>query len=69
VVNEITSRFRFRGSLIAQHVDDCDPRAWARQAFGDAAGWLSGRIRLVRAFAANLKLNRFLRAHPAARAI
>ena len=67
VVNEITSRFRFRDGLIEEHVDDCDPRAWATQAFGGAAGWLPGRIRLVRAFAAKLKLNRFLRAHPAAR--
>lgn len=65
VVNQITSRFQFRDGLIVEHVDDCDERAWAEQALGGAIGWIAGRVRLLRSGAANRKLDRFLREHPA----
>ena len=69
VVNVITSRFRFRDGLIAEHTDDCDPIAWARQAVPGAGGWLAGRIRLLRSVKANRKLDRFLEEHPVPAAV
>jgi len=64
VVNEITSRFVFRDGLIEQQVDSCDERLWSKQAIGGVMGWLAGRSRFVRAWAANRKLDKFLRDHP-----
>ena len=64
VVNEITSRFRFRDGLIEEQFDSCDEREWARQAMGGPVGWVAGRSRLLRALPANGKLKRFLRKHP-----
>jgi ketosteroid isomerase-like protein len=34
VVNDIQAKFRFEDGLIADHVDDFDFRAWAKQALG-----------------------------------
>lgn len=34
VVNDIQAKFRFADGLIADHVDDFDFRAWAKQALG-----------------------------------
>ena len=34
VVNDIQATFRFKDSLIADHVDEFDFRAWAKQALG-----------------------------------
>ena len=34
VVNDIQAKFRFQDGLIADHVDDFDFRAWAKQALG-----------------------------------
>jgi ketosteroid isomerase-like protein len=65
ITNEITSRFRFRGGRIAQHIDDCDEAAWAKQAIGGPVGWLAGRIRLMRSLKADKKLKQFLEDHPA----
>jgi len=64
VVNEITSRFRFRDGLIEEQTDFCDARAWAAQAIGGIVGWLAGRLRLLRSLAANRKLRRFLQEYP-----
>jgi ketosteroid isomerase-like protein len=65
VVNEITSRFRFRDGRIIEHVDECDERAWAKQALGGPIGWIAGRSRFVRSLSATAKLKKFLRDHPA----
>jgi hypothetical protein len=64
VVNEITSRFRFRDGLIEEHIDDCDPRVWAQMALGGPLGWIAGRIRWLRAKSATRKLEAFLHEHP-----
>jgi len=64
VVNEIRSLFQFRDGLIQEHIDECDQRAWGEQAIGGTFGWLAGRVRFLRSFAANRKLDRFLRKHP-----
>jgi ketosteroid isomerase-like protein len=66
VLNEITSRFRFRDGLIEEQVDSCDERAWARQAMGGPIGWIAGRCRPLRTWSANRKLDRFLHEHPVA---
>lgn len=34
VVNDVQAKFRFQDGLIADHVDDFDFRAWAKQALG-----------------------------------
>ena len=60
VVNPIESRFVFDGGHIVEHRDDCDPKAWARQAIGGPGGWLAGRIRLLRAWQASRKLRPYL---------
>jgi hypothetical protein len=64
VVNEITSRFWFRGGLIERQVDWCDSRAWARQAIGGVLGWVAGRSHWLRARSADRKLDAFLLEHP-----
>jgi ketosteroid isomerase-like protein len=38
VVNDVSSRFRFRDGLIAEQVDSFDRGAWARQALGGPLG-------------------------------
>lgn len=61
VVNVIVSRFLFEDDLILRQDDDCDPKIWARQALGEGiAGFLAGRIRLMRSLVANAKLDRFV---------
>jgi ketosteroid isomerase-like protein len=60
VVNPIESRFRFERGRIVEHRDECDPRAWARQAIGGPGGWLAGRIRPLRAWKAARKLRPYL---------
>jgi SnoaL-like protein len=67
VVNTITSYFTIRDELIATHVDDCDPRAWADQALDGWRGWIAGRVRLARAVVAYFKLRAFLKEHPIAK--
>lgn len=63
VRNEILSTFRFRGGLIVEQEDHCDPRQWADQAFGGVTGFLAGRFRLLRSVAARLKLRSFENRH------
>lgn len=64
VQNRITSQFRFRGGLIIEHQDSCDPLQWARQAFGGIKGEIAGRVSFVRRRAATRKLEDFVAAHP-----
>jgi ketosteroid isomerase-like protein len=65
VHNIIESRFRFKDGLIIDHTDTCDPRAWATMALGDGpAGFLAGRIRLMRSLKARWKLWKFTRPYP-----
>jgi hypothetical protein len=62
VVNRIESRFRFEGGRIVEHRDACDERKWAEQAFGPGPkGWLVGRLRPLRAWTANRKLQPYLK--------
>jgi hypothetical protein len=61
VRNVIESRFTFQGGLIYTHEDTCDPKAWAAAALGGVTGFLAGRSRFMRAFAAWMKLRRFRR--------
>jgi hypothetical protein len=64
VRNVIDSRFRFQDGVIVQHDDHCDPRAWAGMAFPTGVrGFLAGRFRIVRSFAARRKLEAFRRQH------
>lgn len=65
VTNPIDSRFVFRGGLIAEHIDDCDSRAWAEQAIGGAAGFLAGRLRFLRKWKAEQKLDAFTKQNKA----
>jgi SnoaL-like domain len=64
VRNVIDSRFHFSEGLIIEHEDSCDPRLWADMALGGAAGFLAGRIRLLRSWKAKQKLKEFVRSHP-----
>jgi hypothetical protein len=64
VVNDITSCFRFREGRIAEHIDYCDPKAWASQAIPGPLGWLAGRVRVMRSSKADGKLTRFLEENP-----
>jgi len=65
VVNPIKSTFTFRDGLIARQEDDCDARAWARQAIGTGlAGFLAGRVRWLRSRKAEAKVAAFLKANP-----
>jgi ketosteroid isomerase-like protein len=64
VRNVIDSRFRFEDGLIIEQVDTCDPRAWARMALGGITGFVAGRVRLLRSWKANRKLQAVLGAHP-----
>jgi hypothetical protein len=65
VVNAVESRFRFEGGEILRQDDDCDAKEWARMALGEGiAGFLAGRIRLLRSRKAKAKVAAFLKAHP-----
>jgi hypothetical protein len=64
VKNVIVSRFRFENGLIVSQQDFCDPRAWAAMALGGVAGFLAGRIRLLRTLKARRMLSDFLQTHP-----
>jgi hypothetical protein len=59
VRNEIESHFRFRDSLIIEHLDLCDARVWAAEALGGVDGFLAGRFRFLRAWKARAKLRNF----------
>jgi hypothetical protein len=49
VRNAIESRFTFEQGLILSHDDDCDPKAWARQALGSGIKrFVAGRFRRAR---------------------
>ena len=63
VNNVMESRFRFKDGLIAQQVDSCDARVWAKQALGEVLGFLPGRLRFLRALTARHLLRPYLR-HP-----
>ena len=47
---------RFERGKIARHSDDCDPMAWASQAFPFPISLAMGRIGLLRGLLASLKL-------------
>lgn len=64
VHNAIESRFLFKDGKIQQQDDDCDAKEWARQAVGGIAGFLAGRIRLLRSRKAKAKLAKFAETHP-----
>lgn len=65
VRNDILSSFRFEEGRILRQDDECDARAWARQALGNGPiGVLAGRIRLLRSRKAKAKLAAFLEANP-----
>jgi ketosteroid isomerase-like protein len=61
VRNVIESRFCFRGGLIVQHVDLCDPHLWAAMALGGVPGFFAGRFRLLRSLKARSLLRDFKR--------
>lgn len=64
VVNEITSKFRFRDGLIIEHRDTCNALHWARQAFGGIKGELAGRLGFLRCRAARKLMDEILEQHP-----
>ena len=64
VENHLTSTFRFERGKIARHSDDCNPMAWASQAFPFPISLAMGRIGLLRRLLASLKLWKFERDHP-----
>ena len=65
VTNRIESRFEFRDGLITSQTDECDPKAWAKQAMkGPVTAFLAGRIRPFRSFGAGRKLKKFLAENP-----
>jgi ketosteroid isomerase-like protein len=65
VRNAIVSRFRFEEGRILRHDDECDAKAWARQALGNGPiAFLAGRLRFLRSRKARAKLEAFLAAHP-----
>jgi ketosteroid isomerase-like protein len=64
VVNETTSRFGFRDGLIAEHVDTCDPMAWATQAYPFPKNLAAGLIAPLRRSKARELLERFIRENP-----
>lgn len=64
VRNEIEGRFRIRKGRIVEHRDRCDPRDWARQAFGGLKGEIIGRVGPARRRGAWKKLHKFIAEHP-----
>lgn len=60
VRNSIRSRFTFRDGMIIEHVDDCDPVAWADQAYAFPMSLVLGRLEFVRRYGARSKLARFV---------
>ena len=64
VRNPIVSHFRFENGKITQQRDECDPKAWAKMAIGGILGFLSGRLRFLRALGAAKTLHDFNRKHP-----
>jgi len=63
VRNVIESHFRFRDGRILDHRDTCDPRAWGAMALGGMPGFLAGRLRFIRKWAARRTLSDFSRHH------
>jgi len=63
VRNVVASRLRFRDGLIIEHRDACDARAWAKAALGGPIGFLAGRMRFLRSWAARKKLRGFVEKH------
>jgi ketosteroid isomerase-like protein len=64
VRNEIVGHFSFEDGLILDHRDECDPLAWARQAFGGVKGEIIGRVALLRRIAARKKISKVLAQYP-----
>jgi hypothetical protein len=60
VENPTNSSFVFDGGLIVKHHDDCDPMAWARQAFRYPICLIVGSVAPLRRGLAALKLWQFL---------
>jgi ketosteroid isomerase-like protein len=56
VHNKITSKFEFRDGFIVRQEDNCDPLAWANQAFGGIKGLIAGHVELARRWKAMSKL-------------
>jgi hypothetical protein len=63
VTNVITSRLRFEGEQIIEHVDDADPKVWAHLAWGPPLENLFGRSSFARHALAHLKLRLFMLTH------
>ncbi len=65
VINPSKSTFVFSDdSLILEHRDECDARAWANQAFPFPISVAMGNIGLLRRWMAGAKLARHVRQHP-----
>ena len=64
VINPTTSTFTFRDRRVVEHRDDCDARAWARQAFTFPKSLVAGNVGWVRRRSAAKKLDKFLEEHP-----
>jgi ketosteroid isomerase-like protein len=64
VINTITSTFTFRNGRIVRHLDDCNPMAWASQAFAFPVSLGAGLIGPLRRRKAARRLDEFLQAHP-----
>jgi hypothetical protein len=62
--NIIVSQFRLKDGCILEHQDVCDARAWGRMALGGLAGFVAGRLRIVRSFQAQRLLRAFTAKHP-----
>jgi len=64
VRNVVDSYFRFEGGLIVEQDDICDARQWAKAAIGGVAGFLAGRIHILRRMKAQERLQAFVDTHP-----
>lgn len=64
VTNVIHAQFAFHEEgLIREHCDSCDAREWAKLALGGPSGFLAGRFRFLRRFAAKQMLEAFVKTH------
>lgn len=61
VTNPSTAHFDFRDGLIVNHVDHCDPMAWATQAYPFPKNLAAGLIGPLRQYIARKKLEQFVR--------
>ena len=60
VINTLNSKFVFRDGYIINQRDDCDARAWARQAFPFPISLAAGWIGPLRRYVAKQRLDKFL---------